>query len=256
MAVPHILILGGSGELGGAIARCYARNGASLSLWGRDLAKLARISTECDALGASEVSVRSLDIMDVEAALAAAQEEDDARPFDVAILASGSGDICGPDTIVEDPTQILRLVQVNFAAPAAIAARLGQRMAQRSSGILVLVGSSAGFHSLPFAAGYAGSKAGLARLGDALRIALRPHGVSVTLISPGFIDTAAARRVPGPKPFIMSPDRAARMIVARAGRRRAHLVMPWAFAFLRLMDRALPRILRDRLLRALAPPTI
>ena len=43
---------------------------------------------------------------------------------------------------------------------------------ERGSGRIALVGTAAASHSLPFAAGYAGSKAGLARFADALRLAV------------------------------------------------------------------------------------
>jgi len=208
--------------------------------------------------------VRSLDLTDVEGAVAALLAEDDACPFDMAIFASGLGDIRAKGALVEDPAQVARLIEVNFIAPAAMAAALAGRMAARnghrkSGGRLVLISSAAAFHALPFAASYAGSKAGLSRFTDSLRIAMRPHGVSVTLASPGFIDTAAGRAVPGARPMPLSPKEAARRILraAMAGRKgmgRAHLVTPWHFALLRLFDRALPRFLRDRLLRSLAPP--
>lgn len=254
LQVPRVLILGASGELGGAIAQVYARSGARLSLWGRDMAKLDRISDTCRQLGAAQLSVCSLDLRQLDDAIAAAVAEDVTAPFDIAIVASGVGDIRSRGAVVEDAAHVARLVQVNFTAPAAIASALGDRMAARGRGSIVLVGSVAGFHSLPFATAYAGSKAGLARFADAVRIALRPHGVSVTLVSPGFIDTAAARKVPGPKPMMVSPQSAAQAIVSAARQGRAHLVMPWPFAILRLIDRVMPRFIRDRLLRSLTPP--
>jgi len=127
-------------------------------------------------------------------------------------------------------------------------------MTARGAGRIVLIGSAAGFHSLPFSAAYSGTKAGLARFADALRIGARDHGVTVTLVSPGFIDTAAARRIPGPKPMLIQPEAAAAHIAQAAAAGKAHLILPWPFALLRLFDRLLPRALRDRLLSSLTPP--
>lgn len=253
------IVTGASGELGQAITRQLARPGARLSLWGRDHEKLAAIAAQCSAKGAL-VDVRSLDLTDVEGAVAALLAEDDVCPFDMAIFASGLGDIRAQGALVENPAQVARLIEVNFTAPAAMSAAIAGRMAERKGGgRLVLISSAAAFHALPFAASYAGSKAGLSRFTDSLRIAMRPHGVSVTLASPGFIDTAAGRSVPGARPMPLAPEEAARRILraAMAGRNgmgRAHLITPWHFALLRLFDRALPRFLRDRLLRSLAPP--
>lgn len=200
------------------------------------------------------MEIRSLDLSDASAAIAALAAEDAADPFDVALLAAGLGDVRTAGAVVEDPMVVARLGQVNFVAPAAMAATLAQRMAARGGGSIVLIGSAAAFHALPFATAYAGSKAGLARFAAALNLAVRSHGVSVTLASPGFIDTEAARQIPGPKPLIMSADDAAARIVKAAMRGKSHIVMPWPFALLRLIDRAMPGPLRSRLLRSLTPP--
>lgn len=250
----RVLIIGASGELGGALAKLYAGSGAALCLWGRNAGKLAAISQECRIAGAASTDVRICDLQDIAAAIGAIADDDDTGPFDLAIVASGLGDIRAVGDAVEDAGQVARLGVVNFVAPAALAAELGARMAHRGHGRIVLIGSAAAFHALPFAAAYAGSKAGLARFADALRINLRSHGVTVTLISPGFIDTAAARKVDGPKPLILTPARAAQMIAKAAMRGQPHLITPWPFALLRWIDRALPRFLRDKLLNALTPP--
>ncbi len=207
----------------------------------------------CEAAGAS-VKVRSLDIGDIERAVDAVLTEDEGAAVDLAIFASGQGDIRAADAVVEDASLVARLGVVNFVAPAAMAATLADRMAARGDGRIVMIGSAAAFHALPFAAAYSGTKAGLARFADALRIGMRQHGVKVTLVSPGFIDTAAARRIPGPKPLSMQPDVAAAKVARAAAMGKAHAIMPWPFSLLRWVDRFLPRPLRDSLLRALSPP--
>jgi short-subunit dehydrogenase len=250
----RVLLTGASGELGGALAKLYAKSGASLCLWGRDAGKLTAIAKECRSAGAAHIEVRECDLQDVEAAIAAIAEDDNSTPIDLAIFASGLGNIRAVGDKVEDSRLVARLSLVNFVAPAAMAAELGARMAPRGQGRIVFIGSAAAFHALPFAAAYAGSKAGLARFADALRINLFAHGVTVTFVSPGFIDTAAGRKVAGPKPLILSPTRAAQLIAKAAIRGQAHLITPWPFALLRLIDRALPRFARDKVLNALTPP--
>lgn len=250
----RILLIGASGELGGALAQRYATEGTALCLWGRDADRLTKVERACQSAGAKSVAIRSLDLRNIDEAIASIASDDDSEPFDLVIIASGLGDIRTTDTLVEDAKLVARLGLVNFVAPAAIAAEIGGRMARRRCGKIVLIGSAAAFHALPFASAYAGSKAGLARFADALRINLRPYGVTVTLVSPGFIDTAAGRAVEGPKPLLMTPAQAAKLIAKAVQRGQAHLITPWPFALLRMVDRVLPRFIRDRLLRALTPP--
>lgn len=248
----RILITGATGGLGQALVRQYARPGVSLSLWGRDIGRLAAMAEACRDSGA-EVVTLSQDLTDIKATLAALAEQDEQNPFDIAIFASGRGDIRAPGELVEDTATVALLGTVNFTAPSAMAAALAARMAQRGYGRIVLVGSAAGFHALPFAMAYAASKAGLARFAEALRIAVRQYGVTVTLVSPGFIDTAAGRKVPGPKPLLMSPDIVAERIAKAATKGKAHVILPWPFVVLKWFDRLLPMRLRDRMLLALAP---
>jgi short-subunit dehydrogenase len=248
----RMLITGGSSGLGAALARHYAAPGRELLLWGRDAARLATVATECRARGAA-VIVRSLDLVDTAAALRALAEEMAAGAIDRAILAAGLGDVRAPGRLVEEAATVARLGTVNFVTPAAMAAALAEHMAARGRGRLVLIGSAAAFHSLPFAAAYAGSKAGLARLADALRVAVAPHGVRVLLVAPGPFDTPGGRLVPAPAWSTMRVEDVARRVAHASERGRARLVLPWRFTPLRLIDRLLPRGLRDRLLRALAP---
>lgn len=248
----RILITGASGGLGAALALYYAAPGRTLLLWGRDRDRLESVAAACREAGA-EIVIRSLDFSDSAAAIAALEEEDDTGPIGLALLAAGAGDTTAPGDLVEDAGQIVRLGLVNFVAASAMAATLSRCMARRGEGRIVIVGSAAAFHALPFAASYAGSKAGLARFAQALRLSVKEHGVQVTLVSPGFIDTAAGRRTAGPKPFLLQPADAAARIAMAAARGQAHLIFPWPFALLRWVDRLLPMALRDRLLLGLRP---
>jgi short-subunit dehydrogenase len=246
-------VTGASGELGGALARYYARPQMRLSLWGRDATRLSAIAEACRAAGAT-VTVRSLDITNIEAMLAVLAEEDAADPFDLALLSSGAGDIRAAADRVEDARLVARLGAVNFTAPATMAAALAGYMAARGRGRIVLIGSAAGFHALPFAAAYSGTKAGLAQFSQALRLGAREHGVVVTLVSPGFLNSSATRNDPRPKALLMRSEVAAERIANAVAARKGHLIMPWPFVVLRWVDRLLPRPLRDRLMLALSPP--
>ncbi|ASJ89787.1 SDR family NAD(P)-dependent oxidoreductase [Porphyrobacter sp. CACIAM 03H1] len=245
----RVLVTGASGTLGRRLALRLARPGMRLSLWARDLNALSFLAWQCRAAGA-EVGVCALDLTDIDAALIALETQDAAEPFDIALLVAGRGDTLPPGALVEPPTQIVRLAQTNFVAPAAMAALLADRMAVRGRGRIALVGTAAASHSLPFAAGYAGSKAGLARFADALRLAVAGRGVSVTLVSPGFFADAAALSRPGE----IAADMVAERMIAAVMAGKAELVVPRRFLLLRWFDRLLPRPLRDRILLSLRLP--
>ncbi|MBW6526781.1 SDR family NAD(P)-dependent oxidoreductase [Sphingomonas sp. RHCKR7] len=248
----RILITGASAGLGAALARHYAAPGRALLLWARDPTRLETVAAECRRAGAT-AQIRSLDLADSEAALRALVAEDEAGDIDLAILAAGLGDVRTAGRRVEAAAAVVRLGLVNFVTPGAMAAELAERMAARGRGDIVLIGSAAAAYSLPFAAGYAGSKAGLARLADALRVAVAPRGVRVLLVEPGPFDSPGGRLVPAPGWLTRRPAWVASQIARADARGRVRLTLPWPFALLRWIDPLLPRWARDRLLRALAP---
>jgi len=245
-----IILTGASGALGRGLAMHHASPGVSLCLWGRNP---ERLSDTCEAVRAVGAEAQQIihDLSKAEAAILKLLDQDRVRPFDIAYLVAGLGDTRPPGEKAEDPMQVLRLAEVNFAAPAAMAAALAGRMAERGRGRIVLIGSAAGHHSLPFAAAYSGSKAGLARFADALRLSVEPYGVSVTLAAPGFIKTPAGSSINSNRPMEITVEEAVRRIVRAAEQRRAHYITPWPFAALKSFDALLPNWLRDRILRGL-----
>ena len=253
-APEHVAVIGASGELGQALARALARDGARLSLWGRDPGRLAAIATDCLALGATAAETIETDLTEAAPAIERLEAVDRMHPLDMVIFAQGLGDVRPVGAVIDDPATVERLVRVNFLAPAAMAAALAEAMARRRRGRIVFVGSAAAFHALPFAASYASSKAGLARFAEALHIAMEPYGVAVRLTSPGFIDTAAGRRTSGPKPLLMTADKAATAVLRAARGRHFHSMLPWPFRLVRLLDRLIPRAVRGHLLRRATPP--
>jgi short-subunit dehydrogenase len=104
-----------------------------------------------------------------------------------------------------------------------------------------LIGSIAESFPLPMAPTYAATKAGLRMFAEALGIRLTRYGVTVTLVSPGFIDTAMSRQVTDPKPFLISADKAASIIARGIARHARTIVLPWQFAVIRALTGLLPR---------------
>lgn len=249
-AAMRILVTGASGNLGGELARQLACPGALLSLWGRNVSRLEATAKYCQSKGA-QTTIRALDLGEVDTALAALAEEDNDEPFDVVLLVAGQGATQQPDQIIEDAAQVARQCHVNFTACAAMAAGIAERMCMRQRGRIGIIGSAAGFHSLPFAPSYAGSKAGLARFTDALRVAAKRHGVTITLATPGFIAALPAGPDRAARPLEIPVEKVAEGIIFAVMKGRAELIIPKRFVALRWLDAILPRALRDRVLLAL-----
>jgi short-subunit dehydrogenase len=242
-----ILITGASGGIGAALARAHAGAGVTLLLWGRDMGRLDQTAAQCRALGAACVT-EALDVRDFAAMTTRLAAADAATPIDLAIFNAGLGGSVADDAVTESPDAARATAEVNFVSPIMGAHLIAAAMAKRGRGRIVLIGSIAESFPLPMAPTYAATKAGLAMFAEALGIRMARHGVGVTLVSPGFVDTAMSQQVTEPKPFLMTADDAAKIITRKIARGARRIVVPWQFAVIRAVTNILPRALMRRVL--------
>jgi short-subunit dehydrogenase len=125
-------------------------------------------------------------------------------------------------------------------------------MKQQGRGTLAGIASVAGFRGLPGASAYSASKAAAIAYLESLRVELRPSGVRVVTLCPGYIATAMTERNPYPMPFLMPVERAARQIVRAIERDKRWQVLPWQMAIVGWLLRRIPRPIYDRLFSGIA----
>ncbi len=171
-----VLLTGASGGLGQAIARAFAVRGARLVLSGRRADVLEALALE---VGGRVVTCDLARREDVDRLLDAAGEVD-VLVANAALPASG--------TLLElDQAQIDMMLEVNLRAPVALARALAPMMAARGCGHMVFVSSLAGKAASPYSSLYSATKFGLRGFALGIREDLRPHGVGVSVVLPGFI---------------------------------------------------------------------
>jgi short-subunit dehydrogenase len=237
-----ILITGASSGLGAALARVEARPDVTLLLWGRDAARLDDIAAQCRARGAAVVS-EIFDLRETAELASRLAAADAGTPIDLAIFNAGLGGTAPDTCAAESPERARAVAEVNFVAPVMGANLIAEAMAKRGGGQIVLVGSITESYPLPMAPTYAATKAGLRMFAEALRLRLARHRVTVTLVSPGFIDTPMSRKVTEPKPFLISADKAAAIISRRVAQGATTIVVPWQFGLMRAITALLPRFI-------------
>ncbi len=173
------MLTGATGGIGQAIARAFAARGASLTLTGRRADVLEPLAQElrgralaCDLSRREEVQ-----------RLAAAATGIDVLVANAALPATG---------MLSELTQeeIDRMLEVNLRAPITLARALAPEMITRRSGHMVFVSSLAGKAASPASSIYSATKFGLRGFALGLREDLRPHGIGVSTVLPGFIREA------------------------------------------------------------------
>jgi NAD(P)-dependent dehydrogenase (short-subunit alcohol dehydrogenase family) len=153
--------------------------------------------------------------------------------LDVVVANAGFGVVGRVDAL--DASDFRRQFDTNvFGVLHTVLAALPEL--ERTNGRLVLMGSVSGHVSFPETAPYSMSKFAVRALADALEVEMRPRGVSVTLASPGFVESEirsvdnagalhAEEKDPIPPWLVMPAATAARRIVSAVARRRREVVV-------------------------------
>jgi len=243
-----VVISGASRGLGAALAERFAAPGVTLRLLARTASGLAETAACCAARGAA-VEMAALDVRDGAAVAAQLLAWEATRPVECVIANAGIARGVRPDGAWEGLAGATEQVAVNLLGAMHLVEPLLPAMRERRAGRIVLIASVAAYRGLPDAPGYAASKAGLRAYGEGLRAALAPRGVGVTVVLPGFFDSAMGERWAGPRPLAVSLDVAAERThrAILRGARRAAFPLPLA-ALLRVVD-AMPAGVSDWMVR-------
>lgn len=242
----HILITGASGGIGAALAKRYAAPGVRLSLTARNREGLDHVVQLCRARGA-ETDAGVCDVRNAESLRAFIETVDGQQPIAMVIANAGVG---GEFVIVgsagESAEVAREIFETNVMGVANTLTPLLPRFLARREGHVVIMSSLAAFIGLPDAPVYSASKAAVRIYGQALQRLLSPNNVRVTVICPGFVDTAMSAGLPGPRPFLWSADRAANKIAAGLARGAREICFPWPLSTLSRIGAMLPQAFVDR----------
>lgn len=195
-----VLITGASSGIGAALARVFAAKGHDLILVARRAEKLEALATDLKTAHGATCTVIAADLADSEAP----QHLFDAvvsRALEVDILVNNAGILERGTYCDIELADHVNLIQVNVAAPAALARLFLVPMLERGHGRILNVASTSAFQPAPGLATYAASKAFLLSLSEALWIETRGKGVTVTALCPGFTNTDMIAGEGGAKPM-------------------------------------------------------
>ncbi len=240
------LVIGASSGIGEAVARRLAGGGARVALLARRRDELERITSEINAgAGVERVFFRVLDVRSTDGVGEHFQSiARELGGLDLVVFAAG---VMHPVAFDEfNLEKDLDMLDVNLRGAVAWLDPAAERFSRLGGGTIVGIGSVAGDRGRSGNPVYCTSKAGLHAYLEALRNRVARDGVRVVTIKPGFVDTAMTRGVDGLF-WVISADRAAEIILRKAGRGATVAYVPARWRWVMLVIRSIPSFLFRRL---------
>ncbi len=177
----HIVITGASSGIGAATARRLLAEGHRLSLGARRVDRLVDV--------AADAFHHALDVTD-EASVEAFLDAAEAAHGPIDILINNAGLARGTETILSATGEAWReMVETNVMGVLHVTRRVLPGMVERGSGQVVMIGSIAAHETYEGGSVYCGTKRMLQSITQALRYETLGHGIRVTSIDPGMVDT-------------------------------------------------------------------
>ncbi|MFG1907123.1 SDR family oxidoreductase [Kribbella sp. NPDC048928] len=225
----NILITGASSGLGAEMARQFAAKGHDLALTARRIERLETLRAELtERYPQLNVVIHSLDVNDHDRVFEVFRAIDAELPLDRIVVNAGLGKGAPLGTGRFEANRETALT--NFVGALAQAEAALELFRARNAGHLVLIASISALRGMPkTVTTYAATKAGLAALGEGLRLELLGKPIKVSTIYPGYIRSEMNDRVKH-TPFIVDTEPGVRAMVAaiEAEKSKAYVpARPW-----------------------------
>ena len=206
-----IVVAGGTGALGGSVARAFLATGARVIA---TFVKRAEYDALAKQAGENLIGV-SLDVTD-EAAVAKFVAETESKYGGIDALVIAVGGYAGGKQLWETDTATYNvMLSLNLRAAFVMTRAVLPGMIRQNRGAIVNVASKAGYGHAAGAAMYAASKAGVMALFNSLAEEVKPYNINVNSIVPSIMDTPSNRRAMPKADFNIWPktDDVAKVIV-------------------------------------------
>ena len=206
-------VTGGSKGIGRAIAGSLCEAGADVVLCARDEAQAAQAAQEIDLAGDGRALGLGVDVRDSDqVANLFRMAVKEFGGLDILIANAGVGGGFGPiDEIAPDDWH--RVIDTNLTGVYYCCHQAVPLMKERGGGWIITIGSLAGRYTFAGGTAYNASKWGLLGFSEALLLDVRDHGIRVSCIMPGSVDTQFNDREPSGESWKLTSADVARTVM-------------------------------------------
>ncbi len=235
-----VWLIGASTGIGKACAEALMAAGARVAVSARQAHLLEALCAGHDALPVP------CDVTDPESLRQAADRVRDHQSLDWVVYCAGHYKAIRPLKGIDLP-ELMKHQAVNYHGALYMLDAVLPTLISQGRGHISLLGSVAGYRGLPMSMAYGPTKAALHHLAEILHMELRPAGVGVSIVNPGFVATPLTAQNQFHMPALIQPEEAAREMLRGWEQGRFEIHFPRRFSrFLKFL-----RWLPDRLYFAL-----
>lgn len=242
----NVFIAGGTSGIGYALARHYLSKGYCVGICGRDLTKIPENDSK-------DIKAFQTDVCDINALLSTLQSFlVDKNELDIFINCAGNyaEDVAGRISYEEAE----EMLQTNILGTVNCFEAARKVMKNQKKGRIAVIASVSGILEYENSSLYTKTKRSVIQIADAYHRALKPFGISVTTIAPGYIDTEKLRQLNqndlSKKPFLTEVETAVSIISEAIEKQKKLIIFPtkmkWMMKSLSLLPSSLLNIIMFR----------
>ncbi len=233
-----VWLTGASSGIGEALAYELAHRGAKVAVTARRAEVLDNLVARVRAQGGSIASFPG-DVLDLEQMQQIVRDIEALwGPIDLAIPNAGTHIFTVPEEF--NSREYLSLMEVNFGGMLHCIEAVLPGMLLRGKGAIAPMASLAGYRGLPRAAAYGASKAAMIHFSESIRFHLRPKGIVISIVNPGFVKTPLTDKNDFRMPFLVSAEKAAKIICDGIEKGKREIAFPFPFNWVLKIARMLP----------------
>lgn len=248
-----IFITGASSGIGAALSKAYAahyqKETTAFGLLGRNTQALQQLAKLLKSDFNASVTIYTVDVRESAAMHAAAENFIEKVGIPNIVIASAG---VSRGTLTEHPEDIAAfqaVMDINVMGMVHTFCPFISAMKNQAQSQLIGIASVAGVRGLPGAGAYSASKAATIKYLESLRVEMKPHGIHVTTVSPGYIKTPMTDINHYKMPFLLDADVFAEKFIKAVERKRRFVIIPWQMACLAGLMRLIPPVLWDWIAR-------
>ncbi|MFT5423851.1 MAG: short-subunit dehydrogenase [Phycisphaerales bacterium] len=243
----RVWLTGASLGIGRGLALELASCGAIIVITSRNEDALDVVRREVESRGGKAL-VKPGDVTDLDRMKAIASEiESEIGGVDILIANAGTHVFTQPEEF--DTAEYLDLMDINYGGTLRCIEAILPGMLVRKSGQIVGIASLTGLRGVPMAAAYGASKGAIINFLQSIRFDLQEHNIGVTIVNPGFVRTPLTDKNDFHMPFLIEPEKAARIICSAIARERNEISFPIPFSWTIRLLRVLPDLIYNRIMK-------